>query len=185
MGSSPLNILLGIAAAAAGFSGDKVAKNGSIPGLDLAAILPAMLGKTGGGSGIAGVLASVATKSGLLNSSTLGNLTGLAGSLLSAGKTGAKEKSTGGGIAGLAAAVVGTSGSGADLSSIATLASTLAKSVKGEKNLIGMASELGKSLNETHGVSLTGGKTALKALDGILGNDTKGELFKTVLKSLV
>jgi len=184
MASSALNVLSGIAAAAAGFSGEKVPKSGSIPGLDIAAIIPAMLGKTGGVMGIAGALASVASKSGLLDSSKLGDLASLAGSLLSQGKTGTVKTASGGGIADLAAAIAGNSGSGANLGSIASLAATLAKSVKGKKELTGMASELGTALSNSHGVSFNGGGTALKALDKVLGSDAKGELFKAVLKGL-
>jgi len=184
MASSSLNILSGIAAAAAGLAGEKVSKNGSIPGLDLAAIVPALLGKAGGGaSGIAGALASVAAKSGLLGNSKLGNLASLAGSLLSSGNAGAVKKSAGG-IEGLAAAIVGNSGSGSDLGSIANTALTLAKSVSNKKELTAMASTLGKTLSGTCGVSLNGAGTAVKALDSVLGNDAKGELFKTILKSL-
>jgi len=36
----------------------------------------------------------------------------------------------------------------------------------------------------TFGVSLAGGGTAIKALDKVMGNDTKGELFKSILKGL-
>jgi len=184
MASSALNILSGIAAAAAGFTNEKVPKSGLIPGLDLAAILPAMLGKTGGIAGIAGTLASVASKTGLLDSSKLGDLANLAGSLLSQGKTGTQKAASGGGIAGLAAAIAGNSGSGANLGSIASLASTLAKSAKGKKELTGMASELGTTLSNSYGISLSGGGTALNALDKVLGSDDKGELFKAVLKGL-
>ncbi|MDR2701245.1 MAG: hypothetical protein LBB72_02290 [Spirochaetaceae bacterium] len=183
MASSSLNILSGIAAAAAGFAGEKVPKNGSIPGLDLAAIVPALLGKTGGASGIAGALASVAAKSGLLDNSKLGNLADLAGSLFSSGNTGAIKKTTGG-IEGLAAAILGNSGSGAALGSIASMAITLAKSVKNKKELTDIASNLGKTLSGTFGVSFNGAGTALKALNNVLGSDAKGELFKVILKNL-
>ncbi|MDR0447567.1 MAG: hypothetical protein LBH07_02755 [Treponema sp.] len=183
--ASSLNVLSGIAAAAAGLAGEKVSKNGAIPGLDLTAILPALLGKTGGAAGIAGALASAALKSGVLNNSKMGDLAGLAGSLLSlTKKTGTGKQTAAEGIAGLAAAVVGSSGSGADLGSIASLASKLAKTAKGDKELNGMASELGKTLSGSFGVSFNAPGTALKALDKVLGNDTKGELFKSVLKSL-
>jgi hypothetical protein len=184
MASSSLNILSGIAAAATGLAGEKVSKNGAIPGLDLAEIVPALLGKSGGGaSGIAGALASAAAKSGLLNNSKLGNLADLAGSLLSSGNTGAVKK-TAGGIEGLAAAVIGNTGSGAALGSIASMAITLAKSVKNKKELTDMASNLGKMLNGNFGVSFNGAGTAIKALDKVLGNDAKGELFKVILKNL-
>jgi hypothetical protein len=184
MSSSALNILSGIAAAAAGLTGEKVAKNGTIPGLDLAALVSAMLGnKAGGAAGIVGTLASVAAKSGLLESSKLGNLAGLAGSLISCGKAGTVKKAATG-IEGLAAAVAGNSGSGADLGSIASLAITLEKSVKNKKELTGIASKLGKTLNSNFGVSFNGGGPALKALDKVMGSDAKGELFKAALKSL-
>ena len=183
MASSALTILSGVAAAAAGLAGEKVSKDGTVPGLDLAAIIPAMLGKTGGAASIVGNLASVAAKSGLLNSSSLGNLAELAGSLLSPGNSVAGKKVSGG-IEGLAAAIVGNSGSGASLVSIASLASTLAKSVKDKKELTGMASNLGKTLGGSFGVSFSGGGTALKALDKVTGSDVKGELFKAVLKGL-
>jgi len=183
MSSSALTILSGIAAAAAGLTGEKVSKNGTVPGLDLAAIIPAMLGKSGGAGNIVGALASVAVKSGFLKGSNLGNLAGLAGSLLSSGKTGTVKKDSGG-IEGLAAMIAGNSGSGADLGSIASLASSLAKSANGEKELTGMASDLGKTLSGTFGVSFNGGGTALKALDKVTGSDAKGELFKAILKGL-
>ena len=74
MASSAINILSGVAAAVAGLAGEKVSRDGTVPGLDLAAILPAMLGKSGGIAGImGGTLASVA-KTGLLNNSKLGRV---------------------------------------------------------------------------------------------------------------
>jgi len=182
---SALNVLSGIAAAATGLAGEKVSKDGTIPGLDLAAIIPAMLGKAGGIAGIAGiagnVLAAVA-KTGLLNNSKLGNLAELAGSLFSFGKAAATKKATGG-IAGLAEAIMGSTGAGS-LASIATMALTLAKSVKNENDVNNMASELGKTLASSFGVSFAGGGTALKALDKVMGDDTKGEIFKAILKGL-
>jgi len=183
MASSALNILSGIAAAAAGMAGEKVAKDGTIPGLDLAAILPALLGKSGGAAGILGNVASIAAKSGLLNSSNLGNLASLAGSLLSVGKAQTTTKTATSGIEGLAAAIAGNTGKASALGSIATLASTLTKSSTDKKETTNMASELGKTLSSKFGVSLGGG-TAVKALDSVLGNDVKGELFKAVLKGL-
>jgi hypothetical protein len=182
MASSALNILSGIAAAAAGMAGEKVAKDGKIPGLDLATILPALLGKAGGAAGVLGNVASLAAKSGLLNSSNLGNLASLAGSLLSVGKAPTTTKASGG-IEGLAAAIVGNAGTGSALGSIAKLASTLAKSATDKKETTSMASELGKTLSSKFGVSLGGG-TAINALDSVLGSDVKGELFKAVLKGL-
>jgi hypothetical protein len=179
MALSAINILSGVAAAATGLAGEKVSKDGTIPGLDLAAIIPALLGKSGGIAG--GALASVA-KTGLLNSSSLGNVAELAGSLFSFGKTDTAKKPSGG-IADLAAAIIGNSGAGS-LGSIATMASVLAKSAKNEKEVNGMAGELGKTLSSSFGVSFAGGGTALKALDKVMGNDTKGELFKAVLKGL-
>ncbi|MDR2597459.1 MAG: hypothetical protein LBC76_09105 [Treponema sp.] len=184
MSSSALNILSGIAAAAAGFTGEKAAKDGTIPGLNLAAIIPAMLGnKTGGTAGIIGTLASVAVKSGLLEKSKLANLTGLAGSLISSGKAGTVNKAAGG-IEGLAAAIAGNSGSGTDLGSIASLALSLANSAENKNGLTDIASELGTTLNSKFGVSFNGGGSALKAMDKVIGSDAKGKLFKTVLKSL-
>ena len=182
MASSALNILSGIAAAAAGLAGEKVAKDGTIPGLDLEAIIQALLGKSGGAAGVLGSVASIAAKSGLLNSSNLGNLASLAGSLLSVGKAPTTTKATGG-IEGLASAIAGNAGTGSALGSIAKLASTLAKSATDKKETTSMASELGKTLSSKFGVSLGGG-TAIKALDSVLGSDIKGELFKAVLKGL-
>jgi len=181
MASSAISILSGIAAASAGLAGEKVSKSGAIPGLDLATIIPALLGKSGGG--VVGTLASLASKSGLLGSSTLGSLAELAGPLISA-KAGGAKKTAAGGIAGLAAAIAGGSGSGADLGAIAAMASKLAPGAKDSKGLTGMASELGKTLSSSFGVSFNGSGTALKSLDKVLGGDTKGDLFKTVLKSL-
>jgi len=182
MASSALNILSGIAAATAGLAGEKVAKDGTVPGLDLAAILPALLGKSGGAAGVLGNVASLAAKSGLLNNSNLGNLASLAGSLLSVGKAQTTTKASGG-IEGLAATIVGNAGTASALGSIATLASTLVKSTKDKKETTSMASELGKTLSSKFGVSLGGG-TTIKALDSVLGSDIKGELFKAVLKGL-
>ena len=185
MASSSLNVLFGIAAAAAGLAGEKVSKSGSIPGLDLAAIVPALLGKTGGAAGIAGTLATMAAKSGLLNSSKMGNLAELAGSLLSSStKTGTAKSAAAGGIAGLAAAVAGCTGSGANLGTIAALASKLGKTAKNDKELTGIASSLGKTLSSSCGLSFNGSGTALNALGKVLGGDAKGELFKAVLKGL-
>jgi hypothetical protein len=185
MSSSALNILSGIAAAAAGFTGEKAAKDGTIPGLNLAAIIPAMLGnKTGGSAGIIGTLASVAVKTGLLEKSKLANLANLAGSLISSGKAGTVNKAAGGGIEGLAAAIAGNSGSGTDLRSIASLALSLTNSAENKKELTGIASELGTTLSSKCGVSFNGGGSALKALDKAIGGDVKGELFKAVLKGL-
>jgi len=182
---SALNILSGIAAAATGFAGEKVSKDGTIPGMDLAAIVPAMLGKAGGIAGIAGiagnVLASVA-KTGLLKNSKLGNVAELAGSLLSFGKSVASKNTTGG-IGGLAEAIMGSTGTGS-LASIATMALNLAKSAKNEKEVNGMAAELGKTLSNSFGVSFGGSGTAINALDKVLGDDTKGEIFKAILKGL-
>ena len=70
------------------------------------------------------------------------------------------------------------------IGSIATMASMLAKSAKNEKEVNGMAFDLGKTLSSAFGVSFDGGGTALKALDTVMGNDTKGALFKAVLKGL-
>ena len=182
MALSAINILSGVAAAATGLAGEKVSKDGTIPGLDLAAIIPAMLGKSGGIAGIAGGALASVVKTGLLNSSNLGNVAKLAGSLLSFEKTDPAKKASGG-IADLAAAIIGNSGAGS-LGSIAAMASRLAKSAKDEKEVNGMASELGKTLSGSFGVSFDGGGTALKALDKVMGSDTKGELFKAVLKGL-
>jgi hypothetical protein len=183
MASSALNVLSGIAAAAAGLAGEKVAKDGTVPGLDLAAIIPAMLGKSGGVAGMAGGLLASAAKSGLLNNSKMGNLAGLSGSLFSIGKAETAKKASGG-IEGLAAAIAGNTGTGSALGSIATLASTLAKSANDKKEVTGMASDLGKTLSSKFGVSFDGGGTALKALDKVMGSDVKGDLFKAVLKGL-
>jgi len=177
MASSALGILSGIAAAAAGLAGDKVPKSGAIPGLDVAAIIPALLGKTGGGSGLMGTLASVATKTGVLNSS---NLTQLAGTLLSSAKSGAAKSTAQGGIAELAAAIC----SGSDQGAVASLASKLGKTASSDKERTGMASELGKTLSNSFGVSLNAPGTAVKALDKVLGSDAKAGLFKAVLKGI-
>ncbi|MCL2320034.1 MAG: hypothetical protein FWC45_08105 [Treponema sp.] len=185
MASSALNVLSGIAAAAAGLAGEKVPNTGSIPGLDLAEIIPALLGKTGAGGGIAGTLMSVVAKTGLLGGSKLGNLAELAGSLLSFSNPAGTEKKAAGGIAGLAAAVIGNTGSGANLGSIAALASKLGNTAGNDKDLTSMASNLGKTLSDSFGISLNGSGTALKALDKVLGDDTKSALFKTILKGLV
>ena len=72
MAVQALDILKGIGAAAAGLAGEKVAKNGVIPGLDIATILSALLGKAGGAGSVLGKVASVASvasKAGLLDAS--------------------------------------------------------------------------------------------------------------------
>ncbi|MCL2209533.1 MAG: hypothetical protein FWC19_06570 [Treponema sp.] len=186
MASSAISILSGIAAAAAGLSGEKVAKSGAIPGLDLAAIIPALLGnKAGAGGNLLGTIASVATKSGLLNSSNIGKLAELAGSLItSSGKATGKAASATEGIAGLAAAIMGGSGTGASLVSIAKMATGLGKTAKDEKGLTGMATELGSTLAGKFGVNFAGSGTAVKALDKVLEKDTKTALFKAVLSGL-
>jgi hypothetical protein len=187
MALSALNVLSGIAAASAGLAGEKVSKDGSVPGLDLATIVPALLGgKSGGASGIAGTLASVAAKSGLLNASNLGKVAELAGSLFSSSKKETATKSSSGGIAGLAAAVIGNTGSGSSLGSIATMASKLGKTASTTKELTGMASELGKTLSSKFGLSFNGSGTAVKALDKVTdSSDTKADLFKTILKGII
>jgi len=179
MASSALNILSGILAAAAGLAGEKVDKDGTVPGLDLGTIIQALLGKAGGAGGVLGSVATIAAKSGVLNSS---NLATLASTLLSVGKAQTASKTTGG-IEGLAAAIVGNSGKGAALASIATLATTLAKTAKDKKETTSLASQLGKTLSSKFGVSLGEG-TAIKALDSVLGSDVKGQLLKAVLKGL-
>ena len=187
MASSALSILSGIAAAATGLAGEKVAKSGAIPGLDLATIIPALLGsKAGGAGGLLGTIASAACKSGLLNSSNIGQLAELAGSLISA-KAGKETKAAAAkdGIAGLAAAIAGGSGTGANLASIATMAAKLAKPVQDDdKALTGMATDLGKTLAGKFGVSFGGTGTAVKGLSKVLGDDTKSALFTAVLKGL-
>jgi len=192
MAISGLNVLSGIGAAVAGLSGEKVSKTGAIPGFDLAAIIPALLGKATGGTGssgsnLLGTLTSAVVKSGLINSS---NLASLAGSLFSFGKQSTpaqqQQNTSAGGIAGLAAAILGNSGQGADLVSIAKMATGLAKTANDSKGgLTGIASELGKALSGSGDVHLAGGATALKALDKVMQGDTKTELLKAVLKGLV
>ena len=184
MASSALSVLSGITAAAAGLAGEKVSKSGTVPGLDLAAIVPALLGKADSAGGIVGKISSIAAKSGLLNSSNIGKIAEIAGSLISLTKTTGTKKSPAGGIAGLAAAIVGGSGKGSNLTSIATMASKLAKTAKDDKTLKGMASELGKTLSGSFGISFNGSGTAVKALDKVLEGDTKSELFKAILKGL-
>ena len=189
MASNALSILSGIGAAAAGLAGDKVSKNGSIPGLDIASIIPALLGQSGGAAG--GILgkvasvASVASKAGLLNNSKLGNIAELAGTLLSVGKADAKASKATDGIAGLAAAIMGGDGSGSAIASIASMALGLGKTAKDEKSLTGMASDLGKTLAGKFGVSLGSTATDVKALDNVMEPDTKTDLFKTILKGIV
>jgi len=184
MASSALSVFSGIAAAAAGLAGEKVAKSGAIPGLDLATIVPALLGNAGSAGGIVGKIASVASKTGLLNSSNIGKIAEIAGTLISLKKTTGAAKAPAEDIAGLAAAIVGGSGEGSKLASIATMASKLAKTAKDSNALTGMASELGKTLSGKFGVSFNGAGTAVKALDKVLEGDTKSELFKAILKGL-
>ena len=184
MAASVVSILSGIMAASAGLAGEKVSKSGSIPGLDLAAIIPALLGKSTGAAGIMGTLASAAAKSGLINNA---NIAELAGSLFSVAKTQAVKKTAASGkidVAGLAAAIIGSSGTSANLESIASMAMTLGKSAKDTKGLTKIASELGKTLSSSGGISFGGGATALKGLDKVLGSDVKCDLFKAVLKGL-
>lgn len=187
MASSALNVLSGIAAAAAGFHGEKVSSGGAIPGLDLAKLLPAMLGsKAGGASGLLGSIASVAAGSGLLGGggSKLGDLAGLAGSLLSTGSGGAVSKASGG-VEGLASAILGNSGSASSLGSIAGLATKLGKTATSKNDLLGMASSLGKCLGGAGGVSINGGSAAVKAVDSVMGNDAKGVILKSILNGII
>ena len=188
MASNALSILSGIGAAAAGLAGEKVSKSGAIPGLDIATIIPALLGsKAGGASGIIGKVASVASaasKAGLLKNTKLGNVAELAGSLISAGKVSGKSAEATTGIAGLAAAIMGGTGKGANLASIASMALKLGKTAEDEKGLKGIASELGQTLASKFGVSFGGSATAVKALDKVLEKDTKTDLFKSILSGL-
>ena len=184
MSSSALNVLSGIAAAAAGLAGEKVPKSGVIPGLDLASILPALLGSNeGGGASKAGALLSAVSKSGLLKNV---NIAELAGSLLSIGSSsaGTEKKSSLEGIAGLASMIAGNTGSGANLGSIAAMALQLAGTAKNNKGLTSMAGELGKTLSSQFGISLAGAGTTVKALDKVVEKDTKSDLFKAILKGL-
>ena len=190
MASTALSVLSGIAAAAAGMSGEKVAKTGVIPGLDLATIIPALLGSKGGkAGGVLGTVASVALKSGLLNSSNMGKLVDMAGSLFKlSGKADTQKAASASpleGIAGLAQAIAGGEGTGANLVSIASMASNLTKTCKDEKAVAGLAGELGKTLAGKFGISFCGSGTAVKALDKVLEKDTKSELFSAILKGLI
>ncbi|MCL2276463.1 MAG: hypothetical protein FWC21_01055 [Treponema sp.] len=191
MASSALSILSGIGAAAAGLAGDKVPKSGAIPGLDIATILPALLGSKADSGGIMGKVASaaaLASKAGLLDASKLGNVADLAGKLLSFKTTTAaaqKAATAKDGIAGLAAAIMGGTGTGASIASIATMASKLGKTAENEKEVKGMAAELGKTLAGKFGVSLGTSATTVKALDKVLEKDTKTDLFKSVLSGLI
>jgi len=186
MASSALSLISGIAAAAAGLAGDKVAKDGAVPGLDLATIIPALLGKSGGAGGILGTLASVASKTGLLNSSNMGKLAELAGSLISSSGKAGGAKTAATGIAGLAAAIAGGTGSGSNLASIASMAAKLAGTVKGgDKGLTSMATELGSTLASKFGVSFEGSASAITGLSKVLEGDTKSKLFTAILKGLV
>ena len=140
--------------------------------------------KAGGAGGLAGTLISAVSKSGVLKNV---NLAELAGSLLTMGSSssaGAEKKSSLEGIAGLASLIVGNSGSGANLVSIASLATKLAGTAKNEKGLTKMAGDLGKTLSSQFGISLEGAGTVAKALDKTVEQDTKGVLFKAILKGL-
>jgi len=185
MASSALTIFKGVAAAAAGLAGEKVDKTGEVPGLELATILPALLGKGGGAGGILGSIASVVSKTGLLNSSNAGKLVELAGSLISLPDKAGAKKAAATGIAGLAAAIAGGTGSGTNLASIASMALKLASKAKDAKGLTTLASELGKTLSSKFGISFEGPATAIKALDKVLDGDTKSKLFTAILKGLV
>jgi hypothetical protein len=138
--------------------------------------------KTTAGS-LAGLASAVLGGSGAAEKkTTAGGLAGLASAVL--GGSGAAS-GTSGGIAGLASAIMGNSGNGTDLMSIASMASGLAKTAGDSKGgLTDIASQLGKALGGSSGLNFSGGATALKALDGVMGGDVKGELFKAVLKGL-
>ena len=206
MASTAINVLSGIAAAAAGLAGEKVAKDGSIPGLDLGTIVTALLGsKTGttGSSSLLGNIASAAVKSAVSKAASgtsdsgsgLGQLASLAGTLLtvSAAKKATETKAAetkktstaAATIASLASAIAGSTGSASNLGTIATLASKLAGTAKTEKEKTSMASELGKTLSSAFGVSLNGTGTAVTALEKALPSDTKSVLFSSILKGLV
>ena len=206
-----MNLLSGIAAAAAGLAGEKVAKDGSVPGLDLATIVPALLGsKTGatGSSSILGNLASAAVKTAVSKATSgtktasgsgsgLEQIASLAGTLLTtsaakkttetkaAATTKTSKASTAvATIASLASAIVGNTG-GSSLATIATLASKLAGTAKTEKEKTSMASELGKTVSSAFGVALNGTGTAVSALGKALPSDTKSALFTSILKGLI
>jgi len=183
MALNALSVLSGIGAAAAGLAGDKVAKDGVIPGFDVGTIVTALLGKSSGG--LLGTIASVATKSGVLNSSNIGKIAELAGSLFSAGKTKETKTAEKGGIAGLAAAIMGGSGDGAGLASIASMALKLGKTAKDETSLLGMATDLGSTLSSSFGLSFGGSEKTVSSLDKVLGSDTKSALFKSILTGII
>ena len=192
MASAALNILSGIGAAAAGLAGEKVPKSGVIPGLDIAEIIPALLGKAGGENNLLGTIASVAAKSGLLNASNIGKIAELAGTLITAKaaktpeKEGAKTKAgtAKNGIAELAAAIMSGTGTGASLASIASMALKLGKTADDEKSLNNMAGDLGKTLAGKFGVSFGGSAKAVSGLSKVLEDDTKTALFQSILKGI-
>ena len=183
MAINALNILSGIGAAAAGLAGDKVAKDGVIPGFDIGTIVTSLLGKSGGG--LLGTITSVATKSGVLNSSNLGKVAELAGSLFSVGKTKEAETKEKGGIAGLAAAIMGGSGDGAGLASIASMALKLGKTAKDEPSLLSMAADLGSTLSGKFGLSFGGSEKTVSALDKVMEGDAKTAIFKSILTGII
>ncbi|MCL2181141.1 MAG: hypothetical protein FWB83_08435, partial [Treponema sp.] len=127
----------------------------------------------------------VASKSGVLKGSNLESLADLAGTLLSTGKADKKSASAKDGIGGLAAMIMGGSGTGANLASIASMAMKLGKKAEDEKELTGMASELGKTLSGSFGVSLGGSAKAVSGLSKTLEGDTKSVLFQSILKGIV
>jgi hypothetical protein len=203
---SSFSVLSGIAAAAAGLAGDKVAKDGSIPGLNMASIVGALAGSAGGGSALGGLvsglagnlgglggLVSAAAKSGLLTPENMSALTKVASSFLSAKAPAAtavkKAAADTTGVGGLAAMIAGTSGSAGDLGKIATLAASLAKTQKSEKEVGSLASTLGKTLKSSFGVGLDVPATAVsglgKALTASGGSGDSGALLQNILKGLL
>jgi hypothetical protein len=141
---------------------------------------------------------SKATSGASSSGSGLGQLTSLAGTLIttSAAKkatttkaaattTSSSKASTAvATIASLASAIAGNTG-GSGLATVATLASKLAGTAKTEKEKTSMASELGKTLSSAFGISLNGTGTADTALEKALPSDTKSVLFSSILKGLI
>jgi hypothetical protein len=176
-----VSIFSGLAAAAAGLAGDKVAKDGSVAGLDIGSIVTSLAGgsKTSSSGGLLSGLASLASKTGLLSGS---NLTKIAGTLLTFNGTAGKETT---GVAGLASAILGGTGSASSLTKIASLASTVAGTAKSESGLTKIAGQLGSALSDS-GLSLNlPGASALKTLSSALPADTKTTMFTSILKKLV
>jgi hypothetical protein len=194
-----LSIISGIAAAAAGLAGEKISKNGTVPGLDITQIIEVLgvsSANANSGARFAGIagFAAKAAKRGLLGAGAAG-VAELAENFIktkkNTGKSDKRATKPENSIAGLASIIAETTGKAADLIKIAELASVLAKDKKNDTELKGAASLLGKTLKEKFGIAFNlSDSSVLKELEKIFpsakeSGDLKGDLLKAILKNII